>query len=64
VGRGKGAIPFKKIDKILKANGYEYIRNNGHYIYSNGKNTIAIPKTCCTYLIKRLFKENNIKEEI
>ena len=63
MGRGKGAIPYRKIDRILKESGYLYVRDNGHKIYQNNNgDIIAIPKTCCTYLIKRLFKEHNIKE--
>lgn len=63
-GRGKGAIPLRKVDKILRSNGYEKVRGNGHLIYSNGKNTISIPLSCCTYIVKRLFKENGIKEDL
>lgn len=62
MGHGKGAIPKRKIEKTLRENGYEYVRFNGHYIWkgSNG-NTIAIPRTYCTYLVQRVFKENGIK---
>ena len=65
MSHGKGAIPMRKIERILKANGYVYDRFNGHHIYKNeeGK-TIAIPRTCCTYLIQRVFKENGIKVNV
>lgn len=60
MSRGKGAIPMREVSKILKKNGYENVRNNGHQIWSNGTNTISIPCSCCTYIIQRLFKENKI----
>ena len=61
MGHGKGSMSYREVDKILKNNGYKIIRCNGHKIYGNdGGNTISIPKTCCTYLVKRVFKENNI----
>ena len=61
MSHGKGAIPERKVKKILKDNGYEYVRFNGHYIYRNkeGK-TIAIPRTYCTYIIQREFKEKGV----
>lgn len=63
MGHGKGVIPMRKIERTLKANGYEFVRFNGHYIYKNNSgNTIAVPRTCCTYLVQRLYKENGIKE--
>ena len=52
MGRGKGAIPMRKIKKVLADNGYKYIRNNGHMIFENEQgNTIAIPRSCCTYVV-------------
>lgn len=64
MAKSKGAMSKRNIDKILRKNGYQIIRCNGHWIYSNGTNTIAIPKSLCTPLIQRLFKENNIKEDL
>lgn len=62
MGHGKGSIPYRKVDKILRNNGYTQVRFNGHHIYENKEgNTIAIPKTCCTYVIQREFKTNKIK---
>ena len=62
MGHGKGAIPYRKVAKILKDNGYREVRFNGHHIYENDEgNTIAIPKTCCTYVVQREFKKNGIK---
>ena len=59
---GKGAVPLRKIVKYLKKCGYEFVRYNGHYIYKNSLgDTVAIPKTCATPLIKRVFKEHNIE---
>lgn len=61
MSHGKGTIPMRQIERTLKDNGYTYVRFNGHYIWKGEEgNTIAIPKTCCTPLIKRVFKENNI----
>ena len=35
-------VDAKEMKKILRANGYDYIRCMGsHFIYSNGKNTIC-----------------------
>lgn len=63
MSHGKGNIPLRKIERTLKDNGYTYIRFNGHWIWKSPTgNTIAIPKTCCAPLIRRLYKENNIKE--
>lgn len=61
MGHGKGSISYREVDRILKNNGYTIIRCNGHRIYGNdeGKH-ISIPKTCCTYLVQRVFKENGI----
>ncbi|SDN45128.1 hypothetical protein SAMN04490370_12526 [Eubacterium ruminantium] len=62
MSHGKGSIPMRKIDHILKENNYTFVRYNGHYIWKGKEgNTVAIPKTCCTPLIRRIFKENNIK---
>lgn len=62
MSHGKGAIPKRKIEKILKDNGYTYVRSNGHDIYKNEEGvTISIPRTCCTYLLRREFKEKGIR---
>lgn len=55
-------INKRKVKKILKYNGFEYVRNNGHQIYSDGKRTISIPRSWNGAIIKRLIKENNLKE--
>ena len=58
---GKGILSLRKIDRILKANGFVYVRNNGHQIWKNEiGNTIVVPRSCCTYIITKMFKENNI----
>lgn len=63
---GKGAIPLRKVQKILKANGYSYLRQNGdHLIYKNDiGDTIAIAPKCATPQIKRIFKEHNIDKDL
>ena len=59
---GKGVLPIRKIEKILKYNGYVYIRNNGHQIWKGSDgSTIVVPRSCCTYIVNKMFKENNIE---
>ncbi len=54
-------MPYRKVDKILKNNGYRMTRCNGHFIYENSEGRmISIPKTCCTYIVQRVFKDNCI----
>ena len=62
-GRGKGNISLRKVDKILRSNGYRIERYSGdHRIYKNDEgDTIIIPPSVHKQLIKRTFKENNIK---
>lgn len=65
MSHGKGAVPKRKIEKILKANGFQYVRNNGHEIYRNDQGvTVAIPRTCCTPLLRREFKAKGIVWEV
>lgn len=54
---------FRKIDKVLKANGFVVDRYSGdHVIYKRDEKHISIPRPSCNGLIlQRLFKENNIK---
>lgn len=54
---------YRKIHKVLKANGFEMDRYNGdHVIYKRNEKHIAIPRPDCNGLIlQRLFKENDIK---
>lgn len=64
---GCGAIPLRKVDKILKAHGYHLDRHNGdHRIYVKDETGehIAIAPKCATPQIKRLFKEHNIDKNI
>lgn len=63
---GCGAIPLRKVDKILKAHGYKLDRYSGDhriYVNDNGEH-IAIAPKCATPQIKRLFKEHNIDKDI
>lgn len=49
--------------KLVRQNGFEYIRScGGHDIYYNkeGKH-ISIPHTIADVIAKRLIKENNLK---
>lgn len=63
---GNGAVPLRKVDKILKAHGYRLDRYNGdHRIYVNDTGDhISIAPKCATPQIKRLFKEHNIDKDI
>lgn len=63
---GNGAIPLRKVQKILKANGYSYVRNNGdHMVYKHESgDTISIAPKCATPQIKRIFKEHNIDKDL
>lgn len=48
--------------KILKANGYEYVRAKGsHFMYSNGQYTIAINKDLNCMVAKRLIKQYHLE---
>lgn len=47
--------------RLLGYNDYTLIRQNKHMIFSNGRNTIAIPKVKPNQMvIRRLIKENNL----
>jgi hypothetical protein len=47
--------------RLLSLNNYTLIRQSKHMIFSNGKNTIAIPKVKPNQMvIRRLIKENNL----
>jgi len=62
MGHGKGAFNKRAVQRVLKENGYTLVRSNGHDIYKGGDgSTISIPRTYCTFIITRLFKENNIE---
>ncbi len=56
------SVNKRAVEKLMKYNGYVYVRNNGHAIYSNGKRTISIPRSMNGLIIKRLIKENGLKE--
>lgn len=56
---GKGKISLRKIEIILKNNGFIYVRNNGHQIWRGPKgNMVVIPRSCCTYIIDKIIKDN------
>lgn len=56
-------LKYRKIDKVLRANGFSIDRYNGdHVIYKRNETHIAIPRPKCNGIIlQRLFKENDIK---
>lgn len=53
----------KEFIKIVKKNGFQYVRHNGgHSIYINEKGRhISIPKKIESVIARRLIKENNLK---
>ena len=55
-------VDAKEMKKILRANGYDFIRCKGsHFMYSNGKNTIAINKDLNCMVARRLIKQYNLE---
>lgn len=51
----------KEIQKILRKNGYEFVRQNGdHLIYSNGTNKITINININKMVARRIIKENGL----
>lgn len=63
--RGNGTYNQRKIASILKKNGY-YIKSvKNHIIYTNDNgDIISIPRRCKDSVLKREFKNHNIKENI
>ena len=65
MAHGKGQIPKRKIEKILKANGYRYIRSNGHDIFGNDQGIIiSVPRSCNKCVMQREFKAKGVRWEI
>lgn len=57
----QGKYSMKKIDRILKDNGYRLDRKKGdHFIYKNDKYTISIPMSRNDLILRREFKRCNI----
>ncbi len=58
---------FRDFRILLRQNGYVFSRNSGdHVIFCNDVNTISVPykgKGLNRMLVRRLIKENNLKEE-
>lgn len=53
---------LREFQKLLHFNGYEYVRSNGHLIYSNGKRTISITSNKINKMIaRRLIKEYRLE---
>ena len=51
----------RDIEKILKKNGYKYIRTRGgHQMYSNGVHTVPITRNINKMLALRVIKECNL----
>ena len=54
-------VDAKEMKKILRANGYDFIRCKGsHFMYSNGKNTIAVNKDLNCMVARRLIKQYDL----
>ena len=57
-------VDAKEMKKILRANGYDFIRCKGsHFMYSNGKNTIAVNKDLNCMVARRLIKQYDLEYE-
>lgn len=55
-------VDAREMKKILKANGYEYVRAKGsHFMYSNGQYTITINKDLNCMVAKRLIKQYHLE---
>ena len=63
-GKGRGSMSIRKINKILRDNGWRLVRKTPHYIYKkDGEELeIAIPRSCHNDIIRRLFKKHGIVE--
>jgi len=50
---------FNDLERILIESGYVLVRSSKHKIYSNGKNTVAIPhqKEVNKMMVRRILKE-------
>ena len=59
--RGKGSISLREVQRTLRENGYELDRINRHFIYKKGKDTFILPRNCHDMLLRRMYKEHNIK---
>ena len=56
----------RDFERLLKANGYRLDRQKGdHNIWTNGNNTISITagKQPNRMMVRRIIKENNLKED-
>lgn len=61
MAHGKGQIKKQKIVQLLKANGYRFVRSNGHDIYSNDQGIIiAVPRSCNRCIMRREFKTKGL----
>lgn len=57
-------ISRKELLKILKKNGYLYLRTTGgHEMYHNGKHVIAVPTNMYKWLAVRILHQCNIPLE-
>ncbi len=55
-------IDAREMKKILRDNGYEYLRCKGsHFMYSNGRYTVAVNKDLNAMVAKRLIKQYHLQ---
>lgn len=59
--RGKGSVSLREVQRTLRENGYELDRINRHFIYKKGNDTFILPRNCHDMLLRRMYKEHNIK---
>lgn len=61
--RGKGKISLKEIQRLLRLNGYKLDRQGKHFIYKKDNDTFILPRSTHDMVIRRMFKEHDIKTE-
>lgn len=62
-GRGKGKVNIREVRRLLELNGYRLDRVSNHFIYKKDGDTFILPRSCHALLLKRMYKEHNIKTE-
>ena len=56
---------FRDLEKILRKNGYSYVRSNGsHKIFSNGSSMAVVPARLNKMLALRIMKQCCLMDQI
>ena len=58
-------MKYRDLMRILKDHGFEFIRNSGHQIFSNGQISIAIPhrNEFSRGLVRRILQQSRLTKE-